>query len=96
MMRMLRENVTYGLSIIQRNNNTVAENDKHLNIVKDDKIAEYFEDSDLDVYPLNDRIVFVKEKDIGYVFYGVYHPKNPFSKDQGRVFNRVSKVFPIK
>ena len=79
------------------NDNSVAESGKHLNIVKDREgvIAEYYEDSYRDTYPLPDRIVFAKERDGGYKFLGVYKAKDPYSRAQGRIFIKISDTFPI-
>lgn len=75
---------------------SAAESGKHLNKVIEDKIYEYFSDAADDIYPLNDRLVFVKEKHGGYVFYGIYRPANPLSKEQGRIYNRISNIYPIQ
>ncbi len=78
------------------NANSVAENGKHLNIIKetDGLIAEYYEDARRDTYPLAERIVFAKEKNGGYKFLGVYKAKNPNSREQGRIFIKISDTFP--
>ena len=79
------------------NTNSVAENGKHLNIIKEKEgfIAEYYEDSYRDTYPLAERIVFAKEKDGGYKFLGVYKAKDPYSRKQGRIFERINDTFPF-
>lgn len=79
------------------NTNSIAENGKHLNIIKEKEgiIAEYYEDAYRDTYPLAERIVFAKIKDGGYSFIGVYRPQNPSSREQGRLFIKISDVFPV-
>lgn len=79
------------------NTNSIAENGKHLNIINEAKgfIAEYYEDSHIDTYPLAERIVFAKEKDGGYKFLGVYKAMDPYSREQGRIFIKISDTFPF-
>lgn len=72
---------------------------KHRNYIYDNLqcIEEYQQDSKLypSDYPLQDRIVFVKNKSGQYVFLGVYRAKEPNSDRHDRTFYRIGYDYTI-
>lgn len=72
-----------------------AESGKHLNMIEEDFITEYYTNSYNDIYPLNERIVFAKQNG-GYKFLGIYEPVNPNSNKQERKFKKISNTYPVE
>lgn len=71
---------------------------KHRNLISKDwsRIEEFQQEAPhTNEYPLQERITFAKNKLGQYVFLGVYRAKEPNSKSPDRVFELVSKLYPV-
>lgn len=71
---------------------------KHRNFIYADlsRIDEFQQNAPFDdIYPMQNRITFAKNKKGQYVFLGVYRAKEPNSKAPDREFYLVSDSYPI-
>ena len=72
---------------------------KHRNYIHADlsRIDEFQQNAPFDdIYPLQNRITFAKNKKGQYVFLGVYRAKDPNSKSPDREFCLVSESYPTE